>query len=105
MKCEAIDRLRFQHSVRRMCTVLGIKDRAYYQWKKQEEKRKAHRASERTQVETIHQVFTDSKEIYGARKIQKHLEASGTYISEWKVRRIMRQNGMYSMIQKKFRPY
>lgn len=105
MKCEAIDRLRFQHSVRKMCTVLGILDRAYYQWKKQEEKRIAHRASERTQVETIHQVFIDSKEIYGARKIQKHLEASGTHISEWKVRRIMRENGMYSAIQKKFRPY
>lgn len=105
MKCEAIDRLRLQHSVRKMCKVLGITDRAYYQWKKQEEKRNAHRLSERTQVETIHQVFIDSKEVYGARKIQKHLETSGTYMSEWKVRRIMRENGMYSVIQKKFRPY
>ena len=65
MKCEAIDRLRLQHSVRRMCTVLGIKDRAYYQWKKQEEKRNAHRLSERAQVETIHHVCSFVKATMG----------------------------------------
>lgn len=105
MKCEAMYRLSSQFSVRKMCSVLEIQQRAYYQWKKQEKRRNERRESERLLVQSVNTVFIESKEVYGCRKIQRQLENEGTHLSEWKVRRIMRENGLYSIIQKKFRPY
>lgn len=105
MKCEAMYRLCSQHSVRKMCRVLEIPERAFYQWKKQEKRRNIRKESERSLVQSVNKVFSDSKEIYGVRKIQRQLETEGTRLSEWKVRRIMRENGLYSITQKKFRPY
>ena len=56
-------------------------------------------------VETIRQVFTDSRELYGCRKIKKALEAEGLNVSEWKIRRIMRENGFYPQTRRKWKPY
>jgi transposase InsO family protein len=53
------------------------------------------RASKRAQVETIHHIFKESKDIYGARKIREAPGTSGTCMSEWTVRRIRRENGMH----------
>ena len=105
MKCEAMYQLRSQFSVRKMCRALEIKERAYYQWKKQESKRNERIELERSLVQSIHKAFVDSKEIYGVRKIHKQLENDKIDVSEWKVRRIMRENGFYSVVLKKYKPY
>lgn len=49
--------------------------------------------------------FKDSYETYGCRKIKHALNAQGTHISEWKVRRIMKENGLYPVTRRKYRPY
>jgi transposase InsO family protein len=93
-----------QFSVRKMCKVLGVKERGYYQWKDQQEKRQERKETEAHLVQAVRDAFYEHNMIYGSRKLKKYLENKGISLSEWKVRRIMRENGLYSVIQKKFKP-
>lgn len=89
-----------------MCNVLGVTERGYYQWQSQQEKRLLKRKQEAHIVEVIYNAFIENKKVFGSRRIKKYLEAEKNIkISEWKVRRIMRENGLYSCIQKKYKPY
>ncbi|XMB72156.1 IS3 family transposase [Mycoplasmatota bacterium WC30] len=85
-----------------MCIVLIVRERGYYQWLKQEARRNRRRESELDLVKAVENTFRDNKEIYGSRKIHRELLSKGIEISEWKVRRIMRQNGFYSVVNKKY---
>ncbi len=105
MKYEAIHKLTSTHSVRKMCIVMKVKERGYYQWLKQETRRNQRIESEIDLVKNVEKVFYDSKEIYGSRKTHRELLNKGIEVSEWKVRRIMRQTGLYSVIKKKYRAY
>jgi transposase InsO family protein len=88
-----------------MCNVLGVKERGYYQWHSQQGKRLLKRKREAHLVEEIYNAFIENKKVFGSRRIKRYLEEQGINISEWKVRRIMRENGLYSCIQKKYKPY
>ncbi len=91
--------------MRRMCRVLGIREWQYYQWRQQETKRKERRQREQDLVRVIEMKFHASDDAYECRKITKELRNEGIAVSEWKVRRIMREHGLYSVTQKKYRPY
>ena len=105
MKYEAIHRLTSEHSVRKMCIVLRVKERGYYQWRKQEARRNLKREAGLGLVKDVERVFKESKEVYGSRKIHRQLTNEGLAVSEWKVRQIMSQNGFYSVVKKKYRAY
>lgn len=47
----------------------------------------------------------ESDKTYGYRAIKKSLEQKGTEISEYKIRKIMRENGLYPETRKKYKPY
>ena len=105
MKCEAIHLQRALYSVRKMCEALQIRQCQYYQWLSRQEKKNRRREQESQLVHQIERAFKDSYETYGCRKIKHALNAQGTYISEWKVRRIMKENGLYPVTRRKYRPY
>jgi len=98
-------RLDSRYSVRRMCRVLGVSEKQYYQWRIQEETRKGRRLEECELVQQIESAFHGSDDAYGCRKIMRELRQAGIAVSEWKVRRIMRSHGFYSVTQKKYKPY
>ncbi|PKM71894.1 MAG: hypothetical protein CVU91_12145 [Firmicutes bacterium HGW-Firmicutes-16] len=50
-------------------------------------------------------LFTESRKTYGYRKMQRALAQSGTKISVYCVRKIMRENGFYPETITKYRPY
>jgi transposase len=82
-----------------------VTERGYYQWQSQQEKRLLKRKREAHLVEAVYNAFIENKRVFGSRRIKKYLEnEKGINISEWKVRRIMRENGLYSCIQKKYKP-
>lgn len=98
-------RLDSRYSVRRMCKVLGVSEKQYYQWGIQEEHRNGRRLEERELVQRVEEAFHASDDAYGCRKITRVLRNDGIAVSEWKVRRIMREHGLYSITQKKYRPF
>lgn len=56
-------------------------------------------------VEVIPRIFHENREVYGCRKMIIALQAEGICVSEWKIRRIMRENGLYPQAKKKWKPY
>ncbi len=88
-----------------MCIALGIPQCSYYQWSRQETKRNLRRQRETDLVQTVRSVFEEFKSIYGCTKFLRELNDRSVDINEYKLRRIMRENGLYSVVVKKFKPY
>lgn len=88
-----------------MCFALGIPQCSYYQWSRQETKRNQRRQREADLVQTVRSVFEEHFCIYGCTKLLRELNDRSVDINEYKLRRIMRENGLYSVVVKMFKPY
>jgi len=73
-----------------MCAVLEIpKSTYYYQAKKRD-------TNDDEITELIVQIFHDSRQIYGQRKIKKELQKLGHQVSRRRIGRIMKEQGLVS---------
>ena len=87
-----------------LCKVLGVRKSGYYSWKKGMERRNQKRQEERSLIESLEKIFLSNKKIYGYRKLFKAAIKEGIQISEYKVRKLMKQSGMYSERVEKIKP-
>ena len=104
MKCEAIYMHSSKFSVRKMCRALGLCESSYYQWNRREEKRLERTRKEQELIKKVKEIFEESNCTYGCRRVRAALKNEGLVLSEYKVRRIMRENGFYPVSTRKFRP-
>lgn len=104
MKYEAIMRFNTRFDVKRMCEVLGVRRSSYYRWMKTQQNRRIREQDEKKEIQIIEEVFESSDRIWGYRNITKELQYKGIKISEYKVRRLMRENGFYPELAVKFKP-
>jgi putative transposase len=104
MKYEAIRTYSREFSVRKMCRVLNLAEGAYYLWLYRKQIREAKKEQKKGILEKVREVFEASKRVYGYRKMQHALAHEGCVISEYKVRRIMRENGLYPVTTIKYKP-
>ena len=104
MKYEAINHNSSLYSVRKMCRVLGLNPSNYYRWIKNEETRKKRLEEERALVRQVEEIFRGSDKTYGYRAMKKVLEEKEIELSEYRIRRIMRENGMYPETRTKYKP-
>ena len=104
MKYEAIHRCSSEHSVKKMCHVLELKQSGYYQWKKRLERQLKKREEERSLVIIVGKIFEENRKVYGYRKMHRELNRRGIQISEYRVRKIMRENGYMPIVVKKYKP-
>jgi transposase InsO family protein len=59
---------------------------------------------EKVTIDKVREVFDASKQVYGYRRMQLGMTREGWTISEYKVRRIMRENGFYPVSMIKYKP-
>jgi len=104
MKYEAILRYSSEHSVKKMCKVLGLKQAGYYQWKRRFEKQLEKRKKERELVKLVGEIFEENRRVYGYRKMHRELLRRGIEISEYRTRKIMKGNGFFPIVMKKYKP-
>ena len=95
MKCEAIFAHSSSYSVRKMCKVPGLREAVRCRLKKAEERRNRRIREEREDILAVKEVFEENYRIYGCRRMRQALENRGKIMSEWRIRRIMRENGLY----------
>lgn len=60
--------------------------------------------TEKYEIEKIESIFEESDRIWEYRNITKELKSQGIEISEYRVRRLMRENGFYPELAVKFKP-
>lgn len=104
MKFEAIYMFRNEFPVRRMCRILGVYKSSYYRWVKAEKRRRERELEEMELVREIERIFEESDRTYGYRPIRAELAEGGMEVSEYMVRKIMKENGFYPQTQSKYRP-
>lgn len=90
-----------QHSVEKMCKALQVSRSGYYNWLQQ---RPSHRSIQGEQLlQDIKEVYHGSKQRYGSPKVTEDLHDMGWKVSRQRVARIMRKEGIRSIVTKKFR--
>jgi transposase InsO family protein len=105
MKYEAIRENSNRFTVGMMCKVLDVRRSNYYRWLRNRMKRKEVADRENREIEVIEEIHRESDEIYGYRAIAREMKERGMEISEYRVRRLMRENGIYAKIAIRKKPY
>ena len=104
MKYEAVKVRSPEFSVRKMCEVKGLCAENYYRWLRRRKKMEVREEEERKMAEIIRREFLENKWLYGYRRMRRNLERKGIRLSEYKIRALMRKNGLYPLSQRRYRP-
>lgn len=104
MKYEAILENSRYFKVSNMCRYLGVTTPNYYRWKRNREKNAEKRKTLLPLVKLIEKIFNEIRQTYGYRTVQRELEKENISISIYKIRRIMRENGLYPVTAVKYKP-
>lgn len=90
-----------KYAVEKMCKVFKVSRSGYYDWL---DRKPSKREIESNQLKTIiGDIYKSSKSRYGSIKITKELTNLGWSVSRPRVARMMRSEGLRSIIQKKYR--
>ena len=81
-----------KYTVADMCSWLGVSKSGFYEWRSRPESATVQRRA--YLAELITQIFTDSDETYGHRRIHAQLKRQGEACTPELVRRIMRDQGL-----------
>jgi transposase InsO family protein len=101
MKYQFIESNKNTFDISIICPVLGVKRVSYYAWKKRPESRRKKANMEL--LKEIKKIHKKNKEIYGSPRIQSELNDNGKNYGKNRIARLMRENGIYSKIKKKYR--
>lgn len=73
----------------------------YYTWRRKPE---VKTDTEKNEREAVRKCFYEHRKRYGTRRIAEELREQGIRIGRWKVRRLMREQGLKAINPKRFRP-
>lgn len=80
---------------------MAVSPSAYYDWLRRPES--VHRLEDRRLGEQVKKLHENSRKTYGARRIRQALVEEGKAISRTRVTRLMKQQGLKSKRQRKFK--
>ena len=100
MKYELIQKNRSKYPVEKMCKILKVSKSGFYKRSKRPPKQYDELAL-LTDIKAIHK---KSRGTYGYRRITKALKKKGYIVNKKKVARLMRENGIYGLQTKRFKP-
>ncbi|MET0069278.1 MAG: IS3 family transposase [Candidatus Thiodiazotropha sp.] len=101
MKYAFITENRQQHSIKRMCCVLGVSSSGYYDWRK---RKPSVRMRENTNIlKEIQRIHIEVMETYGSPRMHVELLDRGYRLSRGRVERIMSFHGIQAKQSKRHR--
>ena len=88
-------------SIDALCEVLSVSRSGYYDW---QDRPISHRETSNAELlSQIKQVHTESRNIYGYRKVYNALHSKGVACSENRIGRIMKKHNIFSKTKRKFK--
>jgi putative transposase len=88
MKYRLVEAERAEHSISRLCNVVGVTAAGDYAWRSRRPSRRE--LADRQLGRLIGDVFRDSRETYGAARVHAELRARGGRVGKKRVARMMR---------------
>lgn len=98
-----IEALKAEFAVSLMCRWLGILRASYYSWCSHRESRDAKERRYQELLEKIKQLYKQSKDTYGSRRITEDLRDGGECVSRNKVAEIMRQANLKGLPKRRWK--
>ena len=93
-----------QYPIELMCTLLEVSRSGYYVWLKRYDQEPGPRAKRREELkEKIEQVFQESHQTYGSPRVYQELKAQGQAVCENTVAKLMKQQGLCSVVRRRFK--
>jgi putative transposase len=86
-----------------LCAVMRVSRSGFYGYLDRYKSGNDHRPGEAALMARIKEIFKQSKDSYGSRRIVKQLISEGHKIGRYKVRRMMRQMGLRAKTLKRFK--
>lgn len=88
-----------QYSVHELCEALNVSRGTFYNHIFRQADRTAYFQEQQALMLQVHQIFEDSKQRYGAKRIRAVLAESGIHVGEKRIRAIMQELGLESIRQ------
>ncbi|GAA3515399.1 transposase InsO family protein [Streptosporangium album] len=101
-KYELIEAEKANHAIARMCSWLKVSRSGYYEWRERPASATAQRRA--LLVRLVAEIFADSHETYGYRRVHAALLRRGEHCSAELVRALMREQGLTPAQVRAFRP-
>lgn len=101
MKYRSIAELGGGLPVRWLCSALRVSRRGYYDWRHREPSRRSR--EDQLLLTEIRASFHASKRTYGSPRVTKDLRALDYRVSEKRVARLMRENGLQAIQKRRFK--
>jgi len=89
MTFRLIEAEKAEHSISRLCRVLGVSRVGFYAWRARPPSARALRDAELERL--VAAVFAESRETYGAPRVHAELRARGVRVGKKRIARLMRQ--------------
>lgn len=87
-----------------LCRMLEVSRSGFYAWKQRQGREPSARARRRQELaEKIRAVHQESRQTYGSPRVYQELKAQGESVCENTVARVMKENGIRSIVRRRFR--
>ena len=87
-----------------LCRMLEVSRSGFYAWKQRQGRELSARARRKQELaEKIRAVHQESRQTYGSPRVYQELKAQGESVCENTVARLMKENGIRSIVRKRFR--
>ena len=96
-----IKKYRSEFRVVKMCQVLEVSRSSYYDWLKRPVS--THQKEDEILVEKMRRIHKESYKTYGIRRIKAKLNKEGISCGKNRVARLMRENGIFSRLRRKYK--
>lgn len=102
MRYRFIEEQRADYPVTLLCRVMQVARSGYYAWRNQP--LRARKVADMVLLGHMRDIFEESRETYGQQRLQQVLRQQGLRCSRKRVARLMREAGLVSKTQRRFRP-
>ena len=96
-----IKRYRSEFRVMKMCQVLKVSRSSYYNWLRRP--LSTHQKEDGILVEKMRRIHKESYKTYGIRRIKAKLNKEGISCGKNRIARLMRENGVFSRLRRKYK--
>jgi putative transposase len=97
-----VEELSLEHfDISLLCKTLNVSTNGYYKWLKRPPSKR--RMRDEVLCELISKIHVDSRETYGAKRIQEKLKSDGEVCGKKKVSKLMKRQGIQGIAKKKFK--
>jgi putative transposase len=95
--------LKSQHPIRALCQALEVSASGYYDWRRRQSQPAGRRRQDQQLKEQIRRIHQDSRQTYGAPRIQLSLRALGQRHGRNRLSRLMREAQLWGRQKRRYR--